>query len=110
MGCYNGMGGVMRLGIDFGTTRIVVAAVDRGNYPVVIFDGPEGISSEWFPPLIATRGDSRLYGWKAWEAQEHDGWTIVRSLKRSLDSAGPQTGVRIGDLVVPMEQLLREMA
>ena len=27
----------MRLGIDFGTTRTVVAASDRGNYPVVSF-------------------------------------------------------------------------
>ena len=25
----------MKLGVDFGTTRIVAAAVDRGNYPVV---------------------------------------------------------------------------
>ena len=29
----------MRLGIDFGTTHTVVALVDRGNYPVVAFDG-----------------------------------------------------------------------
>ena len=34
----------MRLGIDFGTTRIVVAAADRGNYPIVTFDGPDGTS------------------------------------------------------------------
>ena len=32
----------MRLGIDFGTTRIIVAFVDRGNYPVVSFDDPDG--------------------------------------------------------------------
>jgi hypothetical protein len=29
----------MLLGIDYGTTRTVVAAVDRGNYPVVSFHG-----------------------------------------------------------------------
>src|SRR5436309_1650591 len=28
----------MKLGIDFGTTRVVVAAVDRGNYPVLSFE------------------------------------------------------------------------
>jgi len=28
----------MRLGIDFGTTRVVVAAVDRDNYPILSFD------------------------------------------------------------------------
>ena len=30
----------MRIGFDFGTTRIVVAAVDRGNYPLVNFEAP----------------------------------------------------------------------
>ena len=28
------------IGIDFGTTRIVVAFVDAGNYPVVTFEPP----------------------------------------------------------------------
>jgi molecular chaperone DnaK (HSP70) len=32
----------MRLGIDFGTTRIVAAAADRGNYPLVGFESPDG--------------------------------------------------------------------
>ena len=32
----------MRLGIDFGTTRVVVAAADRGNYPVVTFEDDGG--------------------------------------------------------------------
>jgi molecular chaperone DnaK (HSP70) len=32
----------MRLGIDFGTTRVVVAAVDRGKYPILSFETPEG--------------------------------------------------------------------
>ena len=31
--------GGMRVGIDFGTTHTVAAIVDRGNYPVVYFDG-----------------------------------------------------------------------
>jgi molecular chaperone DnaK len=29
----------MRVGIDFGTTHTVAVVVDRGNYPVVSFDG-----------------------------------------------------------------------
>ena len=45
----------MRLGIDFGTTRIIVAFVDRGNYPVVSFEAPDGTAREWFPPLVAVK-------------------------------------------------------
>ena len=30
----------------------------------------------------------------AWEAQEEPGWTVVRSLKRSLEGAGPRTWFR----------------
>jgi len=99
----------MRLGIDFGTTRIVVATVDRGNYPVVTFDVPDESARDWFPPLVAAKGDRRVYGWEAWAAQEEPGWTIVRSLKRALEGAGPQTLVQIGEQVLLMRQLLSEM-
>ena len=45
----------MKLGVDFGTNRIVVAAADRGNYPLVSFEAPDGASPDWFPSLIAIR-------------------------------------------------------
>jgi len=99
----------MRLGIDFGTTRVVVATVDRGNYPVVSFDVPDESARDWFPPLVAAKGNRRIYGWEAWAAQDEPGWTIVRSLKRALESAGPQTLVQVGEQVLPMRQLLGEM-
>ncbi|HUI42575.1 MAG TPA: Hsp70 family protein, partial [Terriglobia bacterium] len=99
----------MRLGIDLGTTRIVAAYVDRGNYPVVLFDAPDGASSEWLPPLVAVRGEERCYGWKAWQAQEDPEWTVVRSVKRLLDEAGPDTRIRLGQQAVPMQQLLTEL-
>jgi molecular chaperone DnaK (HSP70) len=99
----------MRLGIDFGTTRIIVAFVDRGNYPVVSFDAPDGTAREWFPPLVAVKDQQRLYGWEAWAAQEEPGWTVVRSLKRALEGAGPETLVQIATETVPMLQLLREL-
>src|SRR5438309_1911073 len=60
----------MRAGIDFGTTRTVVAAVDRGNYPVVSFEAPDGSAHDWFPSLVAVRGEQRVYGWEAW-IREH---------------------------------------
>ncbi len=100
----------MKLGIDFGTTRIVIAFVDRGNYPVVVFEAPDGNSCEWFPPLVAVKGEDRRYGWEAWAAQEEPGWTVVRSLKRGLDYAGPGTLVQVGQQKIPMRDLLRELA
>lgn len=97
----------MKLGIDFGTTRVVVAAVDRGNYPVVTFDTADGGSNEWFPPLVAVQGDQTAYGWEAYSAQADPSWTVIRSLKRLLDEAGPNTYVEIGEQTIPLMELLR---
>ncbi len=99
----------MKLGIDFGTTRIIVTLVDRGNYPIVSFTGSDGTAREWFPPLVAVKGQTRVYGWEAWEAQEEPGWTVIRSIKRALEGAGPETVVQIADQTVPMLQLLGEL-
>ena len=99
----------VRLGVDFGTTRIVVAFVDRGNYPVVSFDGPDGSARQWFPPVVAVKDLRRVYGWAAWAAQEEPGWTILRSPKRTLSAASPQTPVRIASQTVPMGELLWEL-
>lgn len=99
----------MRLGVDFGTTRIAAAYVDRGNYPIVLFDTPEGGSSEWFPPLVAARGGDRVYGWQAWQVQADPDWTVVRSVKRLLEHAGPSTCVQVGEQTIPMERLLAEL-
>jgi molecular chaperone DnaK (HSP70) len=100
---------LMRLGIDFGTTRTVVAAVDRGNYPVVEFSGPDGETRDWFPPLLAAGGNRRLYGWDAWQAQQDEAYTVVRSIKRFLQDAGPNTQVEIGRQRLPLLTLLVEM-
>src|SRR5947209_9742080 len=37
-------------------------------------------------------------------------WTIIRSIKRVLENAGPHTVLRIGDHAVVLMDLLREMA
>ena len=99
----------MKLGIDFGTTRIVAAAADRGNYPVIAFEDAEGVAREWFPPVVASRDGERRYGWEAWAVQSEPGWTLVRSIKRLLEDAGPHTSVTIGDSDVPLLQVLEEM-
>lgn len=100
----------MRVGIDFGTTRTVVASVDRGNYPVLSFESPDGSVHDWFPSLVAGRGEQRVYGWDAWIRQQEPDWTVVRSLKRVLDDAGPRTRIEIAGQGVPLLQLLVEMA
>jgi molecular chaperone DnaK (HSP70) len=100
----------VRLGIDFGTTRTVVAAVDRGNYPLLSFENSDGAHVDWFPSLVAVRGGERLYGWQAWALQQDTDWTIIRSLKRVLQDAGPNTILELADQHVPLIQVLREMA
>jgi len=115
----------MRLGIDFGTTRIVVASADRGNYPLVSFEN-SGDSFEWFPDMVALRAagssrdqasghqsfDQRIearFGWDAWNAQGEPGWTILRSLKRYLEDAGPETRIEAGGLSVRLADLMHAL-
>jgi molecular chaperone DnaK (HSP70) len=100
----------MKLGVDFGTNRIVIAAADRGNYPLVSFEAPEGATPDWYPSLIAIRGDERRYGWDAWDAQTDDSWTVIRSIKRLLEDAGPQTLLDLGQEQVKVTDLLNGLA
>ena len=65
---------------------------------------------DWFPSLVAVRGDERVYGWRAWACQPDPEWTIIRSLKRVLQDAGPNTILELADQQVPLIQVLREMA
>jgi molecular chaperone DnaK (HSP70) len=99
----------MRIGIDFGTTRVVAAAADRGNYPLVNFEAPDGQVRDWFPSLLAVSGDKRLYGWEAVEQFGKPGWTIVRSIKRWLKDAGPRSTVDIAGQRLNVPSLMTEM-
>ena len=51
----------MKLGIDLGTTRTLVACADRGNYPVVSFDD-DGDLHEHIPSVVAEHDGTVLYG------------------------------------------------
>jgi hypothetical protein len=99
----------MRIGVDFGTTRVVVAAVDRGNFPLVYFETPDGQMRDWYPPIVAVNGDQRVYGWNAVAVQDEKAWTILRSPKRLLRTAGPRTVIRIDDRAIPLHLLMTEM-
>jgi actin-like ATPase involved in cell morphogenesis len=96
----------VKLGVDFGTNRIVVAVADRGNFPLVNFEGSDGALADWFPSLVAVRDTERLYGWDAYEVQGTESWTVIRSIKRLLEDAGPQTLLDLGDQQVRLAALL----
>lgn len=98
----------MKLGIDFGTTRTVVSVCDRGNYPVVGFEGPDGDGLDWVPTVVASDGTRRVYGAEALQ-RLHEGWDGLRSFKRLLSGdAGPDQTVRLGGEDLPVTLLITE--
>jgi len=88
---------------------VVVALVDRGNFPLVSFEAPDGQTHDWFPPVAAVNGEQRVYGWEAIAVQEDEDWTVLRSLKRYLRSANPHTLVPVAGQQIPLRQLMVEM-
>jgi molecular chaperone DnaK (HSP70) len=96
----------MLLGIDFGTTRTVVAAVDRGNYPIVSFHPEDGDTLEWYPSVAAARGDEIVFGFDAAQKHGAEGWSVLRSFKRRLGTIGPDERIEIGDHKLTTLELL----
>ena len=96
----------MLVGIDYGTTRTVVATVDRGNYPIVSFHTEEGDTQDWYPSLVAVRGDERLFGLDAATHQDDPSWTLLRSFKRQLATLGPASRLALGTGSVTALELL----
>ncbi len=73
----------MRLGIDFGTTRTIVAWADRGNYPVVSFTDHLGDHRDYIPSVAAWLGEEPVFGEVALQAAA-DGGQLSKSFKRAL--------------------------
>src|SRR5262245_8893032 len=96
----------MLLGIDFGTTRTVVASVDRGNYPVVSFQSEDGDTLEWYPSVAAARGGEIIFGFDAAQKQGEEGWSLLRSFKRRLGTIGTDERIEIGDLNLTALELM----
>ena len=86
----------MLVGIDYGTTRTVVATIDRGNYPIVSFHTEDGDTQDWYPSMIAVRGNERLFGLDAATRQREAGWTLLRSFKQQLETLGPTSQLALG--------------
>jgi molecular chaperone DnaK len=96
----------MRLGIDFGTTRTIVAAADRGNFPVISFQAPSGDMQPWYPSLIGCRGSEMAFALEAQTYRCEMGWSFLRSLKRLLGESSPEQQVVLGERSVPVFELL----
>jgi molecular chaperone DnaK (HSP70) len=100
----------MRLGIDFGTTRTVVACADRGNYPVLAFVDDAGDSHDWFPSVVAEHEGRLSFGFDALAAGEQKSSSVVRSFKRLLSERDATTGrqVRIGSVSIGLQELVTQ--
>jgi molecular chaperone DnaK (HSP70) len=102
----------VRLGIDFGTTRTVVAVADRGNYPVVTFEGDhEGqgsaFTAEWFPSVVAEREGELRFGLDALDVARDPSWTLLRSFKRLLGPDAASSGrVTLGSIEIGTAELV----
>src|SRR5690606_31795940 len=83
----------MRFGIDFGTTRTVVTAVQDGRHPIVAFDD-HGEFRSYVPGIAAMRGGELLLGWRAAHAlATGDAEHAIRSIKRVAQSLMPDDEV-----------------
>ncbi|MFO0743272.1 MAG: Hsp70 family protein [Labilithrix sp.] len=98
----------MRLGIDFGTTRTVVACADRGNYPVLAFVDDNGDSHDWIPSVVADRDGDLAFGFDALAQTAHEQKPVVRSFKRLLaeSEARPDRRIQIGRISIPLADLI----
>jgi molecular chaperone DnaK (HSP70) len=85
----------MSLGIDFGTTRTVVAGQEGGNYPVYSFSW-KGELKEYIPSVVAARGESLYFGWEALDLLGEPDVFPLRSLKRLAGHLRPEDPVEIG--------------
>jgi molecular chaperone DnaK (HSP70) len=99
----------VRLGIDFGTTRTVVACADRGNHPVVSFSAPSGDSAQWIPTVVAEHGGELKFGLDAVDVAADPSWTVLRSFKRLLSDpeARPEQPVTIGSTELRLGPLVK---
>lgn len=97
----------MKLGIDFGTTRTTIAAVDRGNYPVLFFEDANGDHREYIPSIVASVNGQLVFGFDAEDAALN-GAPHLRSFKRLLADAArnSQSPIIIGGTETTLVNLL----
>ncbi len=84
----------MRLGIDLGTTRTVVAGATDGRYPLAAFD-EAGEFREHIPGIACLRRGELLVGWAAARALP-EAEVAIRSIKRAVSALAPDDEVLPG--------------
>lgn len=94
----------MRLGIDLGTTRTLVALADRGNYPLIGFATGSGDISDHYPTSAADLGGQLVFGHEA-EAAALEGAPVLRSWKRLLTEKRPADVIRVGHVELTLFDL-----
>ena len=99
---------IMRLGIDFGTTRTVVACADRGNYPVLSFEDENGDARDYLPSLVAERDGELRFGFDAAAVAADPSFTVLRSSKRlpADPRAMPTREVLVGSTRLTLSELV----
>lgn len=85
----------VRLGIDFGTTRTVVAAVDDGRHPVVTFDLDDAYGT-WLSGVAAWDDGRWIFGPDATAALRR-GAPGLRSVKRTIGRLSPDDPVLLAE-------------
>ena len=88
----------MRLGVDFGTTRTVVAGHEGGNYPVCTFSW-KGEMKEYIPSLVAARDGKLHFGWDAVDLLDEPGVHLLRSMKRLAGRLRPDDVLELAPAV-----------
>ena len=81
-----------------------MAVADRGNYPIVTFEG-EAWTAEWFPSVVAEREGELRFGLDALDVARDSSWTVLRSFKRLLSSASSEK-VSIGSTEIGAAELV----
>jgi molecular chaperone DnaK (HSP70) len=85
----------IRVGIDFGTTRTVVAAQDNGNYPMYTFSC-QGEAKEYIPTLVGVKDGVLVFGWDAASLLSQSNAYLLRSMKRLAGQLRPEDPVDLG--------------
>ena len=98
----------LRLGIDFGTTRTVVAFCDRGNFPVVTFTDEAGDATECFPSIVAEKDGELRFGFAAERLASDPQWTVLYSFKRLLVDPSPEATAVVGSTPIRLVDLLTQ--